>query len=63
MHSHEELQNAALQGAQILVETWSITLEGIEGMVRQTVQRGFTEREARAMVAYCISGGGRAAIQ
>lgn len=53
--THEEMETQALQGAQILVTMWPITLDGIEGMVQQTMARGFTDRDARAIVASFIS--------
>lgn len=55
--SSDEINNAqALAAAESLVSMWPVMLDGIEGMVRQTMERGFTEREARALVVCSIAG-------
>lgn len=55
-YTHEQLQAQSILAAQMLVEMWPTVLDGIEGMVRQTIDRGFTEREARALVIASMTG-------
>lgn len=52
----EEIQAMTLNAAQQLVAMWPLMLDGIEGMVQQTIARGFTEREARVLVISSICG-------
>lgn len=54
--AREQLQREAVMAAQQLVDMWPAILDGLDGMVRQTMERGFTEREARAIIAASMTG-------
>lgn len=56
MTSREDVERQSVMAAQMLVDTWPLLLDGIDGMVRQTMERGFTEREARSIVTRMIAG-------
>lgn len=59
MTDEEKRRDAALKAsgaAQMLVEMWPNLLDGLEGMVAQTVARGFTPEQARTIVASVFAG-------
>jgi hypothetical protein len=35
-------------------KTWQAMLDGMEGMVTEAKRRGYTEEQARALVAWCF---------
>lgn len=43
-------QRDSVEAAQTLVDTWPLVLDGLDGIVKQTIERGFTPDQARAIV-------------
>lgn len=41
---------------QEALEGWAVLLDTLDGMVRQTMERGWTEAQARRIVAYGFGG-------
>jgi hypothetical protein len=42
----------AMQAFGAILEAWRLQLDGMEGMVTEARNRGYTDDQARAMVAY-----------
>ena len=49
-----EMQQCMLALAQLFVDCWPTYLDGLEGMVRQCVARGWSEQQARALAASLV---------
>lgn len=51
-----EMQQGMLALAQLFVDCWPTYLDGLEGMVRQCVARGWSDHQARALVVATVAG-------
>jgi hypothetical protein len=47
-----DLAKTVMEAFSAVQEAWQLQLDGIEGMVAETMRRGFTEEQSRAMVAF-----------